>query len=268
VFYVITRRTIRNVLLLIILLVVLVSVLLSIDWGRSEPNSGVVAWSQSVMTSIRELFSREAATREPEPLPKDTDDSGDGEAVETVSPNIVTTTVTIGDAWQWREGEPISSAPVASQLTAPSDYRNESAADALAVTGRSLRTAASPVLDVQPVQGNRFAAFRLERDIARSRQLEYLHGIINNSEVDHIDKQSAHEDLLQILKQAETETNIENLLLASGFSEAVVIIAENGVSVVVNSVISENEAARIGSLVAKTAQVRPEDVRILDGDGV
>lgn len=267
-FYVITRRTLRNVFLVIILLVILFSILLNVEWRRPEPNSGVVA--RSVMTNLKKLFLRDEAPTPITPTPNgEVDTQQQEEAAETLAPNIVTTTVTIGDPWRWQEGEPIPSAEgnrtTSGRMSLHLDgYEQE----ALTVTGSGLRSSTEPVVDIKSVDANRFAAFRLERDVARSRQLEYLHGVLNNPELGQVDKQATHEDLLKILKQAEIETNIENLLLASGFSEAVVIIAENGVSVVVNSVISQNEAARIGNLVAKMAQVRPEDVRILDADGV
>lgn len=268
-FYVITRRTIRNFVLWVLVLIALAWALITYGLNRTSPSeTGRAAWGEYAVGWFQEFLSKGAAKGGDDRwgekqmavtspvlsnahITADKDGAGGTSQSETA---LVTKTVTIGDPWQWSETD-----------TGQSDSQ------ALPASGMSLRSEESSgaVVDIQPVpQVNHFAQFRLERDISRSRQLEYLHGVINNANADPKKKAEAHEELMRLLKLAETETNIENLLRASGISDAVVIISQGGVSVVVNATISREEAARIGSLVAKTAQVKEEQVRILDNSGV
>ncbi len=269
-FYVITRRTIRNVILWVAAILVLGWIFLAYGLNRPAPvDPGNIAWGRETIEWFKGLWDRsgddsggvpkhEAPEHEPleQEAPRELEMEPSGE-VETSAdaPVLSSKTVVIGDPWQYNEASGVAS--------------NEDTT--LAVTGRTLTRVDSQygsvnIAKAQPA--HQFTEFRLERDISRSRQLEYLHGVLNNQDGDPGRKADAHKELMQIMALAETETNIENLLKASGIQDTVVFISEAGVSVVVSTAINREEAARIGSLVAKTAQVKEEQVRILDNTGI
>ncbi|NLC07326.1 MAG: SpoIIIAH-like family protein [Syntrophomonadaceae bacterium] len=80
-----------------------------------------------------------------------------------------------------------------------------------------------------------FAEFRMERDRIRSQQVELYREIINNPDSTTEIRQEAQQKLLNLTQEIDKEMKIENLLTARGYSEAVVFLQPQAVSVVVLS---------------------------------
>ncbi|HHV93338.1 MAG TPA: SpoIIIAH-like family protein [Firmicutes bacterium] len=126
-------------------------------------------------------------------------------------------------------------------------------------------TAGMLSVSVQPLSRREsFSEFRWERDRSRSRQLETLQGIITDSSSSEEQRLSAQERLLSIMAGSEIETELEGLLMAQGLPDAVVVLSDHGVTVMVDTVLTEEEAARIGDTVSGMTGISLEKIRILD----
>lgn len=80
-----------------------------------------------------------------------------------------------------------------------------------------------------------FAEFRMERDRVRSQQVELCREIINNPGSTAEIRQEAQQKLLNLTQEIDKEMKMENILTARGYSEAVVFLQPQAVSVVVLS---------------------------------
>ncbi|MDN5294292.1 MAG: stage sporulation protein [Eubacteriales bacterium] len=97
-----------------------------------------------------------------------------------------------------------------------------------------------------------FIDYRLERDRNRDRQLDLLREIINNSNTSQEARQKAQERVMLISQRMEKEMEIENLLRARGYRDAVAVIQDDGVTVVVKTaVLKPGEQEQIQDLVIK-----------------
>lgn len=111
-----------------------------------------------------------------------------------------------------------------------------------AMGGKEVMTVSNEVLpieegqivteNVEPTQdSNYFARARYERDCARSEAVELL----TVSTVEGEQSTAIDEKIALYAQNANSETAIENLVLAKGFDDCVAFVDENGVSVVVKS---------------------------------
>ena len=78
-----------------------------------------------------------------------------------------------------------------------------------------------------------FKRAREDRAAARQEGLQILKDIMNNVKSDSAAVQQATADAMQLAKDADTESVIENLVKAKGFSECVAVIKDGQVNIVV-----------------------------------
>ncbi|MFY9393540.1 MAG: SpoIIIAH-like family protein, partial [Halanaerobiales bacterium] len=71
-----------------------------------------------------------------------------------------------------------------------------------------------------------FIEYRLERDRARSEQINILREIVNNPNSDEASKKEAQRKILEITDKMEKEMEIESLIRARGYREALAYIHE------------------------------------------
>ena len=76
---------------------------------------------------------------------------------------------------------------------------------------------------------------KADRQSSRNEQIELLEETINDAKISDDVKKSAVDRLAQITKVSEQETAVETLLKAKGFENAVAIISDDGISVIVKS---------------------------------
>ena len=118
---------------------------------------------------------------------------------------------------------------------------------------------------VEPLaKGEAFAEFRWNRDRSRSRQLEAMQDIMADTTSSEEQKASAQARLMDIMSSSEIENELEGLLMAQGLPDAVVVLGETGATVMVDTVLTEEEAARIGDTVNDMTGVTLEKIRIID----
>lgn len=80
-----------------------------------------------------------------------------------------------------------------------------------------------------------FDTARADRTAAREKAVDLLKDTISDVSLDAAAKQAAIESLGVIAKRIENEASIESLIKAKGFNDAVAIIGEDGITIIVNS---------------------------------
>lgn len=133
---------------------------------------------------------------------------------------------------------------------------HESAADPEGAT-------ASKPEDFRTTRTDFFVEYRLEREMSRGRQIELLKAVAQDPGADETQRAAAQERLLQITRDLERETSLENILRAKGFRDAVVFFQENRATVVVPDLTSEEQATSIINLAVRGAGITPEDVMVI-----
>ena len=124
------------------------------------------------------------------------------------------------------------------------------------------------VVVVEPVTvrtvPTKFAEYKLERERMRSRQVEFLQNIAYDPHAQSETKEEAQKDLQALIDRITRETEIENLLKAKGYLDALCLLDQGSITVVVPVTLTREEAARIGELVNRLTGIRLEAITIVD----
>ena len=80
-----------------------------------------------------------------------------------------------------------------------------------------------------------FSTAKKEREAARNEAQEIIEETLKNTKLTDADKQKALAATKDMATRIENESNIETLLKAKGFAQAVAVISENNVNIVVKS---------------------------------
>ena len=92
---------------------------------------------------------------------------------------------------------------------------------------------------------------------------ETLQSIIDNKNLSDEQKQDAVDQMVALTKRAELEADIESLMAAKGFSEAVVSIGDDSVDVVVKAEeLTDANRAKIEEILTRKTEVSPEGIVI------
>lgn len=109
-----------------------------------------------------------------------------------------------------------------------------------------------------------FAQYRLERDRARSQQVDLLREMVNTPATDTESRAEAQKRLLELTQQMEREMELENLMVAKGYPEAAAFIQPEAVTVVLfSSPLKAEQKKEIASLASRLAGCTEEQVSII-----
>lgn len=109
-----------------------------------------------------------------------------------------------------------------------------------------------------------FIESRLDRDRARGQQVELLREVMNNPASGDEVKTEAGKSLLRMAEAAKAEAELESLIKAKGFGDALVYVCQEAVIVIVKAEsLTPVEASRIADLVLRTTGTRLENVLIV-----
>ena len=127
-----------------------------------------------------------------------------------------------------------------------------------------------PAVAVQPdsIEASKtddfFLEYRIERERTRSEQVEILREIVNNENSSEQMRYEAQQKLMYIAEALEKESKVEKALIAKGFSEAVAVMEQRSVMVIVSSDgLRQEEIAQVGDVVVKMTGCKLEDVVIV-----
>lgn len=112
-------------------------------------------------------------------------------------------------------------------------------------------------------EGDYFAEHRMERDRERSARLELLKNMMNNPNLDAAARATAQMEIINASTRREQEKQIERLIMAQGFADAVVVFGEgNAVAVVRAASLTEGEALTIAETVCNISGLHLRNVRV------
>ena len=111
---------------------------------------------------------------------------------------------------------------------------------------------------------NFFVVYRLERERMRSRQIELLEGLADGAQSGGETRRKAQEQLLEVTRLMAREAEVEGILRAKGFADAVVSLRGDAATVVVKAPhVTGEEAVRISDLVGREAGIPARNVFII-----
>lgn len=104
---------------------------------------------------------------------------------------------------------------------------------------------------------NFFAQAKIDRDVVRGKDIETIKGITDDQLASKEAKAKAQDEMLKIVEISQKEENIETLIKAKGFSDAVALFADDGsVDIVIKApAISNADAAKIADIVVRQGKV-------------
>ena len=111
----------------------------------------------------------------------------------------------------------------------------------------------------------------VRREQVRARNKETLMSLINSTSIDEAAKQQAIQDMIRLTEISEKENAAETLLMAKGFSDPVVSVADEKVDVVINAPsITDPQRAQIEDIVKRKTEVgsRPDHYYAFEYGGV
>lgn len=109
-----------------------------------------------------------------------------------------------------------------------------------------------------------FVECRLTRDRIRSQQVELLKEIANNPTSSSETRDRAQKDLLKIAENMGKEAELEKLIMAWGFKDAIILIQPKSATVIVQArVLSPSEVEKIKVLVIKAFDLETENIVII-----
>ncbi len=110
-----------------------------------------------------------------------------------------------------------------------------------------------------------FIQSRLDRNKNRSFYIETLNGIVEDQNIDNNIKEMAQTEMLSLIKRSETESIVESLIKAKGFKDALVIMGEESINIIVNSEkLTQAQVAQIKDIVTREAKVDIENIKIME----
>lgn len=106
--------------------------------------------------------------------------------------------------------------------------------------------------------------YKLERDRARSAQMEALEALATAAGTTPLVKAEAEKKILELLALKEKELQLESLLLAQGFTGPLVVLNEEGATIcVAGPPLTPVLASRIGDLAARITHLPAERIVIV-----
>ena len=125
------------------------------------------------------------------------------------------------------------------------------------------RLTADPV-DANVVTETFFAAYRSDREATRESEFLYLDAIISSETSSAEAKTAAEEQKLDLVERMEKELQLETLVKAKGFEDAIVTVSDSGVNVVVGAAeVTDAQAAQIYDIVQSETTFKAADVKII-----
>lgn len=109
-----------------------------------------------------------------------------------------------------------------------------------------------------------FVECRLTRDRICSRQIELLKEIAGNPDSSAEVRERAQKDIMQITENLGKETEIEKIIIARGFKDAVVMLQPKMATVVVQAPsLLQSDSERIKEIVSRSTGLEPESVFVI-----
>ncbi len=110
-----------------------------------------------------------------------------------------------------------------------------------------------------------FIEYKLERDKSRSEQINIFREMINNPNSDQAIKKEAQKMMLALTDKMEKEMEIESLIRARGYKEALAYIHDEAVDVIIHTNgLEKEDVAKVGDIIIKVTGFNTEEVTIIE----
>lgn len=111
---------------------------------------------------------------------------------------------------------------------------------------------------------NYFEDYKANRENRRDTEIALLDSIISNTGSDADTVKEAQDQKIEIVKSMESELTIEGLLVASGFSDAIVTVQTGSVNVVLKATeITKEQAAKVLEIVRDETSEPAQNIKII-----
>ncbi|WP_408954655.1 SpoIIIAH-like family protein [Natroniella sp. ANB-PHB2] len=112
---------------------------------------------------------------------------------------------------------------------------------------------------------NFFVEYRMERDQARSEQINLLREMINNPNSDDKLKVQAQERLLQITNNIEKEMEIESMIRARGYNDGLAFLHDSSIELIIATEgLQKQDVAKIGDIVSNSTGISLGNITIIE----
>ena len=112
-------------------------------------------------------------------------------------------------------------------------------------------------------RSNYFIEARLNTSIEREKMVVLLNEIINNDRTDDGNRKAANDAKMKLVDSMSKEKIIENLIKAKGFEEALVLITDNSVNVIVEAEkLADSDVAKILDIIMRETKVDVKNIKI------
>lgn len=133
----------------------------------------------------------------------------------------------------------------------------------------SVKTETEPVIE-PPTEngGDVLDSLRLERSKTRSRNIEALQKVAEDSSLSHEARTAAGMQLVDLSKKTEAEAEAEALIKARGYEDALVFVRGDGCDVIISGkVLSALDAEQIGDIAARCLGLDLANITIVEQMG-
>ena len=118
--------------------------------------------------------------------------------------------------------------------------------------------------DLAVMSSASFDDYKANRQNVRDTEVAYLDSIISDTKSDTATIKDAQDQKMEIVQSMESELKIEGLLVASGFSDAVVTVQTGSVNVVLKATeISKEQAAEVLEIVKNQTGEAAQNIKII-----
>ncbi|MFY9140941.1 MAG: SpoIIIAH-like family protein [Thermacetogeniaceae bacterium] len=108
-----------------------------------------------------------------------------------------------------------------------------------------------------------FVDCRLTRDRIRSQQMEVLREIAANTASSNETRDQAQQGLMRLTERSTLEAELEKLVMALGFKDAVVLLQDTAANVIIQQdSLTESEKDQVRELVLRVTDLQADDVFI------
>ena len=112
-----------------------------------------------------------------------------------------------------------------------------------------------------------FEEARLARQKSRDEALDTLQTTLKNAKLTDDEKKQATEELSKIIQDMTTETDIENMVKAKGFSDCVASIAQDKISIAVQTTggeLAKADVAKIRDIVLSKTTISSQNIVVVE----
>ncbi len=109
-----------------------------------------------------------------------------------------------------------------------------------------------------------FKTSQANRTRAREEAMQVLQGVVESESADQAAKDKAAEEIAQIARDIENESNIESLVVSKGFDACVAVVSGGTASIVVDSdSLIDSQISQINEIVYEYTGILPENIKII-----